>query len=205
MPLAFGDFRLPTPGDFVQGTEALIGNVIEGVIEATTGQTVELTPGVGVNNSKVRGPRGAGEVSFDQKLASHDELEKLRQEVQSKLRDLNRDVTKLKVQAASDKRLAPPGMYRPMPSPFQPPVSSSSNNMLPLMLMMQPGGMDLTSNPAAMLMLAQSLSQSPLGYVGGQPLQLDLTTIALLVTMMGGMRKPAPVRVVTPAPAGDPT
>ncbi len=205
MPIGIGDFRIPTLGDAIQGTEALLGNVIEGVIEATTGSTVELTPGVGVDNSKVRGPRGTGEVQFDKKLASHAELEKLRKEVQDKLRDLNRDVTKLKVQSASDRRLAPPGMYRPMPAPYSPALSSTNNNMLPLMLLMQPGGMDLTSNPAAMLILAQSLSSSPLGYVGGQPLQLDLTTIALLASLMGGMRRPTtPVRVVNPAPTGDP-
>ena len=37
MPIGIGDFRIPTLGDAIQGTEAMIGNVIEGVIEATTG------------------------------------------------------------------------------------------------------------------------------------------------------------------------
>ena len=58
--LQLGDFRLPTLGDAVQGTEAFFGNMIEGVIESVSGEKVELTPGVGVDNSRVEGARGKG-------------------------------------------------------------------------------------------------------------------------------------------------
>ena len=85
MPLQLGDFKVPTVGDLFSGSEAIVGNVIEDVIQAVTGQTVELTPGQGVDRTKVKGPNGSGDVELDKKLASHEEVEKLKQELKKAL------------------------------------------------------------------------------------------------------------------------
>lgn len=196
MSFQIGNFSIPTPGDAVMGAEALVGNLVEGVIEATTGQTVELTPGNGVDNSRVKGPRGSGEIQFDKKMASHEEFEKLRKEVQGKLRDLSRDVAKVRVQVNANQQL----VRRPT-GPFTGFANTNNNNLLPLIMMTQ--GKEFASNPLSMILLTQAMQGSSLGTVGGQPIQVDLTTIAMLATVFGGFGQPA--RTVTAAPAGGPT
>lgn len=125
IPSPFGNITVPTPGDAINGAEALVGNIVEGVIEATTGEQVELTPGNGIDNSRVKGPRGSGEIQFDKKMASHHEVEALRKEIQNRLRALNRDVTKLRVQVAANQQLVPrPNCRRSSSSPTPRPVAS---------------------------------------------------------------------------------
>lgn len=213
MPAAFGDFRFPTIGDAVNGIEATLGNVIEGVIEAATGSNIELTPGNGVDNSRVSGPRGSGDVKFDKKMASHEEVERLRKEVQGRLNDVTRELAKLKMA-----RL-PPGFggFQPRPGfpPFGPqpfpqpgmgygygPQQQGMNPMMLLLLLQQQGGGEgFASNPIALLVMMQALQGASIGSVGGQPINIDLTSIAVMASAFGLFRAPAArgaATVVTP-------
>lgn len=202
MPLQLGDFKLPTPGDFVAGTEAMIGNVIEGVIEATTGAAVELTPGVGVDNTRIKGARGSGDVQFDKKLASHEEVETLRKEVKKLLLGQAKEIAKLKVALRTQDMRYPVDGGRPPTWNHYGPGAAQGSQMNPLMmlLLLRQGESDLTNNPFAMLVLMQALQGASIGTVGNQPIQIDLTTIALLTSAFGFLR-PAQRTIAAPAAA----
>jgi hypothetical protein len=165
----------------------------------------------------VSGPRGSGEVKFDRKMASHEEVDRLRKEVQSGLNDLTRELAKLKMTRSpgfGGGGFQPrPGNWGAFPQPFPQPGMGYGNqngggmNPLMLMLMLQQGGSggDLTSNPFGMLVLMQAMQGASIGSVGGQPINIDLTTIALLASTFGFLRPPAPPsRVPAPAPAPNP-
>lgn len=201
MPLQIGDFKLPTPGDFVSGSEGFLGNLIEGVIEATTGNVVELTPGNGIDRTKIRGPKGTGEIELDKKMASHEEVETLRKEVKKLLLGQAKEIAKLKVALRTqDMRFpsnGPPSTWQHHGPSFG--QNGSQMNPLMMLLLMRQGDTDFASNPFTMLVMMQALQGASIGSVGNQPIQIDLTTIALLTSAFGLLRPPAPKAIAAPS------
>ena len=98
MPLNIGIGTVPTFGDAVNAVEATLGNVVEGVIEGVTGTQVELTPGNGVDNTTVSTPDGrSGNLRFNEKMATHADVERMRKELERKLGELRREHAKDKL------------------------------------------------------------------------------------------------------------
>jgi len=161
--LQFGDFKLPTLGDVVNGGEAIIGNVVEGLIEGVTGEKVELTPGNGVDNTRVKGANGKGDITFEQKLATHAEQEQLRREVEQKLTKLQTELTKLKMKQQSERQLRPgvtgPGQRFVPPGQF----GGVGQQQLPIMLALSRAVPGLSSDPFFMMTLMQQMSNGNFG------------------------------------------
>lgn len=156
MPIQFGDFRLPTLGDAISGGEAMIGNLIEGVVEGVTGEKVELTPGVGVDNTRIDNGRGSKrDIKFEEKMASFSEVERMRRELEKELNSLRSEVTKLKVREAANKKLMRPAV---MPNPGNVQGASSfaqnNNSMNPMLMLMLSRDGDV--DPLMMMLMMQT-------------------------------------------------
>jgi len=195
MPFQFGGFQLPTIGDAVNGGEAIFGNLIEGVIEGVTGEKVELTPGNGIDNTRVDNGRGRkGDLKFEQKMASHVEVEKLRRELEKELNTLRSEVTKLKVRESASRKFRPavtpnPSGMREIGSLAPAPQANSMNPMLMLM-MSRDGDID----PLMAMMLMQNMGSTPVGSVGGQPMQMDPMAFAMMQMFSESIRGPRVLR-----------
>ena len=193
MPLQLGDFKVPTVGDLFSGSEAIVGNVIEDVIQAVTGQTVELTPGQGVDRTKVKGPNGSGDVELDKKLASHEEVEKLKQELKKALLKLHQDDAKTKIQlsrlqAQVLELRGPQVLHANNQQQWGMQWGQQQAQMMnPMMLFLlgEQQGNNIASNPLMLFAMMQMLQGTPIASVGGQPVNLDLTTIAMLSSLFG--------------------
>ncbi len=204
MPMQFGDFRLPTFGDAIQGGEAMIGNLIEGVVEGVTGEKVELTPGVGVDNTRIDNGKGTKrDIKFDEKMASHVDMERMRRELEKELNGLRSEVTKLKVREAANKKLSRPAV---MPNPsgmrnFADGPAQNNAGMNPMMMLMlaRDGDMD----PLMMMLMMQSMGGN-VGSVGGQPMQMDPMAFATMQMFSDAIRKPNRVQALRsqPTPVG---
>jgi len=194
--MQFGDFKLPTLGDVVNGGEAILGNVVEGLIEGVTGEKVELTPGNGVDNTRVKGSKGQGEIHFEQKLATHAEQEQLRREVEQKLSSMQTELTKLKMKQQSERQLRPavtgPGQR------FIPPGQGAvGQQQLPIMLALSRAVPGLSSDPFFMMTLMQQMSN---GNFGG----FDPMAFAAMQTFSNVFAPQPVVRALNAAPQPNP-
>jgi len=195
--LQLGDFKLPTFGDLVNGGEAMIGNVVEGLIEGVTGEKVELTPGNGVDNTRVEGARGKGEIKFEQKLATLDDQEKLRREVEQKLTKIQTELTKLKLKQNSERQLRPAvtGQGQRFVPPNQ--MMAAGQQQLPIMLALSRAVPGLSSDPFFMMTLMQQMSN---GTFGG----LDPMAFAAMQTFSNVFAPQPVVRALNAAPQPNP-
>lgn len=196
--LQLGDFKIPTLGDAVLGTEAIMGNIVEGIIEGVTGDKVELTPGAGVDNTRVEGARGKGEVKFEQKMASHKEVERLRRELEKELTNVKGEVAKLKLRRQTDRQLAPG--VRPIATAPAPNNGAAGMNPM-MMLLLTRGNSQLRNDPLMLMMMMQQMGTS-VGQVNGQALQLDPMAFATMQMFADAVSQPVtpPVRSVNPPP-----
>ena len=193
MPLQLGDFKVPTVGDLFSGSEAIVGNVIEDVIHAVTGQNVELTPGQGIDRTKVKGPNGSGDVEFDKKVASHEEVETFKRESQKLFLKLQQNEARMKIQisrmqhAMQEQRAQPLVLHAGPQQQWGWQMGQQQNQMMnPMMLfLLGEQGNNIASNPLMLFAMMQMLQGTPIASVGGQPVNIDLTTIALLSSMFG--------------------
>jgi|GEM_PF-702330 len=176
--LQLGDFKLPTFGDLVNGGEAMIGNVVEGLIEGVTGEKVELTPGNGVDNTRVEGARGKGEIKFEQKLATLDDQEKLRREVEQKLTKLQTEVTKLKMKQQSDRQLRPAVTGQGHQFATNQMMGGSGQQQLPILLALTRAVPGLAHDPLILMSLMQQMGN---GGFGG----MDPMTFAAMQALSG--------------------
>ncbi|MCP4501513.1 MAG: hypothetical protein GY822_16255, partial [Deltaproteobacteria bacterium] len=175
MPFQVGDFRIPTIGDAVQSGEAMLGNVVEGIIEGISGQRVELTPGVGVDNTTAEGTKGKGDIKFKDKMASHDEVERLRRELEKELNAVRTELAKQKLKAVTSQTKPAPSQIRPT---FQPPQQNQGMN--PMMMLMLARRDDEQMDPLLMMLLMQSMGSPSIGSVNGQQLQMDPMAFATM-------------------------
>lgn len=198
--LQLGDFKLPTLGDAVLGTEAIMGNIVEGIIEGVTGDKVELTPGAGVDNTRVEGARGKGEVKFEQKMASHSEVERLRRELEKELTNVKGEVAKLKIRRQTDRQLAP-GVRPIGTAPLAQPNAAGGMNPM-MMLLLTRGNSQIRNDPLMLMMMMQQMGTS-VGQVNGQSLQLDPMAFATMQMFADALAQPAApaVRNVNAPPA----
>jgi hypothetical protein len=204
MPLQLGDFRIPTLGDTISGGEHILGDLIDDVIHATTGATVDLTPSEGVSKATLTGPKGSGSVQLDTKLASHDEVERLKREVKAQLVEQAKELAKLKIQLRQNQPARMPAWSGPAWNYNN--ANANQQSMNPMMLLFllgeQGAGVNLASNPLALFALMQMMQSSPIASVGGQPVNIDMTTIALLSSMFGLLKPPSTAVQQTTAPGG---
>lgn len=207
MPFQIGDFRLPTLGDAVNGAEATLGNLVEGIVEGVTGEKVELTPGVGVDNTRVEGDRGKGEVKFDKKMASHDDMERLRRELEKELTSVRKELTKSKVRQEASRHVRPAVMPPQSPGlqpygqqhPYgQQPQQAQGMNPMMMMMLARDGG--IARDPLMLMMLMQSMGTGVVGQVNGQPLSLDPMAFASMQLLADALSGPGPVRRASPSP-----
>ena len=159
--LQIGEFKLPTLGDVVSGGEAIFGNVVEGLIEGVTGEKVELTPGNGVDNTRVKGSKGQGEIKFEQKLATHAEQEQLRREVEQKLTKMQTELTKLKMKQQSERQLRP--AVTSQGQRLIPQGQAAGQQQLPIMLALSRAVPGLSTDPFFMMTLMQQMSNGNFG------------------------------------------
>lgn len=210
MPLNIGIGTVPTPGDVFNAVEATLGNVVEGVIEGATGNQVELTPGNGVDNTTVSTPDGrSGNLKFNEKMATHADVERMRKELERKLGELKREHTKdklawkseiarLKSQLSDDVGQYGPGGLVPYPRP-----SGGMDPMMLLLLTQASGNSSLASNPLLLMMLMQNMSSMQVGRVGrGGAVSVDMGQLLMLQLVMNTMNKAARSTPTTAAPAG---
>lgn len=194
--LQIGDFRLPLLGDVVQGTEAMIGNMIEGVIESVSGEKVELTPGTGVDNSRVEGARGKGDIKFEQKMTPHTDHERLRREVEKELSAIKNNQAKMEMRLKTEKQLranAQPIVTGPAGYPQHglPQQNATQNGMNPLMmLMLTRGNNQLQDDPLMLMMMMQQMGSGTVGQVNGQALQLDPLSFAMMQMFANAIASP---------------
>ncbi len=191
MPLNIGIGTIPTPGDAMNFAEATLGNMVEGVIESVTGSQVELTPGNGVDNTTVSTPDGrSGNLKFNEKMATHADMERMRKELETKLSNLQREHTKDKLRWKSEiARLKAAqqgaGTLRPLPA-----QGGGLDPMMLLLLTQSGGSGGLSGNPLMLMMLMQNMSSMPVGRVGpGGAVNVDMSQLMMLQLVMNTLNR----------------
>jgi hypothetical protein len=132
--------------------------------------------------------------------SSHDEVERLKREVKAQLVEQAKELAKLKIQLRQNQPAKMPAWSGPAWNYANPSQQQNMNPMMLLFLLGEQGaGVNLASNPLALFALMQMMQSSPIASVGGQPVNIDMTTIAVLSSMFGLLKPPAPVQqIATP-------
>ncbi len=178
----FGNVTVPSPSDVMGSAGAAVGNVVEGVIEAVTGDQVEVTPGQGVDNTTVTGPGGTTRAQFGEKFATHDDVEHLRKQTETQLNRLTREVRLLRAQMRSNgnpyTNLLPGRMSR-----FGGTPSGMDPTSMMMMMMMMGTGTEMSSM-LPLLLLSGGGGNMHVGNVGGAPMSVSLLQIMMVQMML---------------------
>lgn len=201
----FGNVTVPSPSDVMGSAGAAVGNVVEGVIEAVTGDQVELTPGQGVDNTTIAGPGGSTTARFGHKFASHDDVEHLRKQTQDQLNRLTREVRLLRAQVRSNgnpyTNSLPGGTTSMWFGGGTPQYNSGMDPTSMMLMMMMMGTGTEMSSMLPLLLLSGGGGNMNIGNVGGAPMSVSLFQLMMVQMMLNLLSPNSKVTAGTANPA----